>query len=175
MPFSSTSMWENNSNSCGTVMMSSMIHPGSALHLPLAWKMAESKSQVPQTARWLSMPWTVVPKPSWLTLRVCLHSSHPMTARCKWPTYVLLPDSNSPTFQNLLNGQLNLHNAVHHRIHCKLSAQKAVTLVLVLSTIQGLAYPNLCQALYSGQNQDLTSCFLCPQFAVIDFESNGKP
>ena len=52
-------------------------------------------------------------------------------------------------------------------IHCKLSAQKAAALVLVLSTIQGLACPNLCQVLYSGQNQDLTSCFLCPQFAVI--------
>ena len=52
-------------------------------------------------------------------------------------------------------------------IHCKLSAQKAVALVLVLSTIQGLACPNPCQALYSGQNQDLTGCFLCPQFAVI--------
>ena len=50
--------------------------------------------------------------------------------------------------------------------HCKLSAQKAAALVLVLSTIQGLACPNPCQALYSGQNQDLTGCFLCPQFAV---------
>jgi hypothetical protein len=94
--------------------------PGNVHHQPLVWRTGVWRSLAQLTERWLSMHSTVVQRLLWLILKVRIH----VLLAYDFLYFDTSLDSNAPTFANMVNGQVNLHDAVRRQIDFEIGGKK---------------------------------------------------
>jgi len=104
--------------------ISATILHGEERILHQGWWTEESRSLALLIGRWLSMLWIPMLGPIWRILKVGLSwLEHWRPFGSQTLTHCNLTDSNSPTWDNMINGQVNLYDAIRRQIDFKLAGK----------------------------------------------------